>query len=97
MTAQPARAMKLTNPRYIGKNTLLGSFDLELPSGLKINGIMLFEKNGKRWVNFPSREWVRPDGTKSYSPLLEFASRGVADKFQAQVLPLAEQALGLAS
>ncbi len=55
---------------------------------------MLFEKSGKRWVGFPSKEWVKSDGIKSYQPLIEFASREVADKFQAQVLPLAEGALG---
>jgi len=91
MTSQ--RSFKITNPRRLGKNTLVGAFDLEMPSGLKINGVMLFEKNSKRWINFPSKEWVKPDGTKSYSPLLEFASRDVADHFQALVLPLAEEAL----
>ena len=90
-------SFRLTNPRRLDKNSLVGAFDLEMPSGLKINGVMLFEKNGKRWVGFPSKEWVKQDGTKSYSPLLEFASRDVADKFQALVLPLAEQVLELAS
>ena len=54
---------------------------------------MLFEKNGKRWVGFPSKEWVKQDGTKHYFPLIEFADRSIADKFQAAVLPLAEEAL----
>jgi hypothetical protein len=54
---------------------------------------MLFEKNGKRWVSFPSKEFVKQDGTKGYSPLLEFADRSIADKFNAAVLPLAEGAL----
>ncbi len=54
---------------------------------------MLFEKNDKRWVGFPSKERVKEDGTKSYSPLLEFADRSIADKFQQQVLPLAERVL----
>jgi len=85
-------AFKLTNPKRIGKNTLIGVF-LEMPSGLIVRGAMLFEKNGKRWVGFPSKEWTKQDGTKSYSPLLEFSSREVADRFQVQVLPIAEGAL----
>jgi hypothetical protein len=88
-----ASAFRLTNPRRIGKGTLLGAFDLEMPSGLKINGVMLLEKNGKRWVGFPSKEWVTGNGDKKYSPLIEFASTEVRDRFQLAVLPLAEGAL----
>jgi hypothetical protein len=83
----------VSNPKLLNKNTLVGSFDLTMPSGLVVRGAMLFEKSGKRWVGFPSKEWIKPDGTKSYFPLLEFASRDVADRFQQQVLPLAEKAL----
>jgi hypothetical protein len=83
----------VVNPKPMRKGTLLGFFDLEMPSGLIVRGAMLFEKNGKRWVGFPSKEWVKADGTKGYMPLLEFADRSIADKFQAQVLPVAEKAL----
>jgi hypothetical protein len=83
----------ITNAKQLRKGTLLGFFDLEMPSGLIVRGVMLFEKSGKRWVGFPSKEWQKPDGGKGYSPLLEFADRTISDKFQAQVLPLAERAL----
>jgi hypothetical protein len=85
----------ITNPKVLRKNSLVGCFDLQMPSGMIVRGAMLFEKNGRRWVNFPSKEWTKPDGTKSYSPLIEFADRSIADKFQAQVLPLAEAEFGL--
>jgi hypothetical protein len=83
----------ITNPKVLRKSSLIGCFDLQMPSGMIVRGAMLFEKNGRRWVNFPSKEWTKPDGTKSYSPLIEFADRSIADKFQAQMLPLAEAAL----
>jgi hypothetical protein len=86
-------AFTVSNPKLLNKNTLIGSFDLTMPSGLVVRGAMPFEKSGKRWVGFPSKEWTDPSGVKKYFPLLEFASRDVADKFQAQVLPLAEGAL----
>jgi hypothetical protein len=86
---------KTSNPRRIGKGSLVGSFDCELPSGLKINGMLLFEKDGRRWVNPPSKEWTDREGAKKYLPILEFTSPEVKDRFQAQVVPLAEQALGL--
>jgi hypothetical protein len=83
----------VSNPTLLNRNSLRGFFDLETPSGLIVRGAMLFEKNGKRWVGFPSKEWTKQDGTKGYNPLLEFASREISDKFQAAVLPLAERAL----
>jgi hypothetical protein len=83
----------ITNPKPMRKGTLVGFFDLEMPSGLIVRGAMLFEKNSKRWVSFPSKEWVKSDGTKGYMPLLEFADRSISDKFQAAVVPHAEKAL----
>jgi DNA-binding cell septation regulator SpoVG len=83
---------KITNPRLIRKNALIGVFDLEMPSGLKINGVMLLESNGKRWINFPSKEYTK-NGEKKYSPLIEFVSAEVRDRFQTAVLPLAEKEL----
>jgi hypothetical protein len=86
-------AFTITNFRRLDKNSLRGVFDLELPSGLKINRCMLFEKNSKRWAGFPSEKFTKRDGTTNYSPILEFSSREVSDKFQAAVLPLAEEML----
>jgi hypothetical protein len=54
---------------------------------------MLFEKDGRRWVNFPSKEWTNAEGAKQYFPLLEFASKEIKNRFQNQVVPLAEEAL----
>ena len=85
----------VSNPKPINKNTLIGKVDLEMPSGLIVRGVMLFEKSGKRWCSFPSKEWTDQSGKKNYSPLLEFASREIGDKFQSQVLPIVERALGL--
>ena len=88
-----AADFRLSNARRINKNMLIGAFDLEMPSGLKVNGVMLFEKDGKRWVGFSSREWLKQDGTKQYTPLIEFASPEVRERFQNAVVPLAVEAL----
>jgi hypothetical protein len=85
----------ISNAKVIRKNSLVGSFDLEMPSGLIVRGAMLFEKNGARWVNFPSKEYQKQDGSKGYFPLLEFASREISDKFRDKVLPLANEAFKL--
>jgi hypothetical protein len=85
--------MKIANPKIIRKGALVGTFDLQFPSGLIVLGVRLFEKGNQRWASFPSREWTKLDGAKTYSPILEFASRDIADKFQKQIVPLAEKEL----
>src|SRR5438094_960807 len=82
----------VSNPRRIGKGTLIASFDLEAPCGIKVIGAMLLEKGGKRWINFPSREWPREDGTRGFAPLLEWTDSAARARFQRAVVPLAEKA-----
>jgi hypothetical protein len=83
----------VSNAKRVSKGSLRGFFDLEMPSGLTIRGAMLFEKDGRRWIGLPSREWIKPDGTKAYQPIVEIPDREARDKFNAAVLPLAERAL----
>jgi hypothetical protein len=83
----------VTNPKILRKGALIGSVDVETPWGIKIIGTMLFEKEGKRWVNFPSKEWTKQDGTRGFFPLLEWTSPAARAQFQKAVLPLAEAAL----
>jgi hypothetical protein len=83
----------VTNARKLNKNSLRGFFDVELPSGMKLNGCTLLEKDGKRWIGLPSKEWTKADGSKSYVPVVEIPDRDARDKFNAAVLPLAERAL----
>jgi hypothetical protein len=85
----------ISNPKPMRKGTLIGFVDLEMPSGLIVRGLMLFEKNNKKWCSFPSKEFTKQDGTKGYSPLLEFSSRDISDRFQAAVVPLVKKSLGL--
>jgi hypothetical protein len=85
----------VSNPKPMRKGTLLGFFDLEMPSGLIVRGVMLFEKNDRRWCSFPSKEFSKQDGSKGYSPLLEWASKETGYDWQDEVRPLAEQAFAL--
>jgi hypothetical protein len=83
----------VTNPKLLRKGALIGSVDIDTPWGLKVIGGMLFEKEGKRWVNFPSKEWTKQDGTRGFFPLLEWTSPEARQRFQRAVLPLAEESL----
>jgi hypothetical protein len=83
----------ITNAKPINKNSLIGRFDLQLPSGMVIRDMLLLESNGRRWCNFPAEKYEKPDGTAGWKPLIAFADRETADKFQSQVTPLAVSAL----
>jgi DNA-binding cell septation regulator SpoVG len=68
------------------KNSLCGFFTLILPSGLIIHDVMLFEKNGSRWINLPSRKFIDKQGKEGFKPILEFIGRTVSENFRDQVL-----------
>jgi hypothetical protein len=88
-----SRGFTVSNAKLIRKNSLIGALDFELPSGMIIRGAMLLESNGRRWVNLPSESYQKSDGTRAWKPFIEFVSKEVRERFQAQVLPLAERAL----
>ena len=49
--------------------------------GLEIKSCSLYMKDGKRWINFPSKEFTTPEGEKAYAPLVKFRERDHMDKF----------------
>jgi hypothetical protein len=83
----------VTNAKLINKNSLIGRFDLEMPSGMVIRDMLLLESGGRRWCNFPSEKYEKSDGTTGWKPFIAFADRKTADRFQSQVVPLAMSAL----
>ncbi len=64
----------VTNWKVYEKNTLRGFLSLTLPSGLTIHNCSLHQKDGSRWIGFPSRQYSKEDGSIGYSPLIEVAS-----------------------
>lgn len=58
--------------RKYEKGTLQGFADLFVPKwGVEIYGFSLHEKNGKRWINFPSKEYEK-DGEKKHVSYFRF-------------------------
>lgn len=77
----------ITNPKLIHKGALIGSFDVELPSGLIIRSCTLFEKAGSHWIGFPAREYQKQDGSKGWFQFVAFRDPATSDKFKNVVLP----------
>jgi hypothetical protein len=84
-----APAPIILNFKSMERNSLRGFFDLELASGMILNGCMLHTKDGHRWIGLPSRPWSKEDGTQSYAKIIGFKDKATAERFQNIVTPLA--------
>ena len=88
-----ANTFAVKNIRKVDRGSLVGYFDLYLPSGMVLVGCSLIDKDGSRFIGLPQREFLKWDGSKGYQRLVEIPDSEVREKFQRIVLPLAEKAL----
>jgi hypothetical protein len=100
-TAKPAegngghqcRGLISTDWKPFEKNTLKGFFTIVTPSGLRIKECSLHEREGKRWIALPAKQWTKDDGSISYVPLIDFVSDDIRRNFQQQALAALNQLL----
>ena len=77
----------VSNFREYRKNTLLAFFDVKLAHlGLEIRGCCLHEKDGRQWVQLPSKPYEKEDGSKGWQYILDFYDRDKREAFQRDVL-----------
>jgi hypothetical protein len=58
------------------KGSMLGFANFYVPKmGLEIYGCSLWQKDGSRWVNLPSREYKDKEGNTKFSPALRFRDK----------------------
>jgi len=82
-------AVVATNWRPMGKNTLVGFCDLEIPHWkLQIKGVMWHRRasDGREWISFPGREYIDKDGSKKYVDIVVWSDRDVHFRFQRAAL-----------
>lgn len=72
--AAPPPPLLASNWKQIDKKTLVGTCDITTPSGFIFRGVMVHERASSRWVQLPSREYQKADGTRSFSAVIEFAT-----------------------
>ena len=72
----------VSNWKAFEKNTLRGFLSLTTPSGLVLHGCTFHEKAESRWVGMPAQKFTKDDGSTSYTPVIEFASKDARDRFQ---------------
>lgn len=74
--------MECTHYTDLNKGSLLGFATIHVPSwNLVFSGLAVFQKDGRRWINFPSKEYQNKDGETKYMPYVRFTDRDVNDRF----------------
>lgn len=85
-------SVEITQFKRFEKNTLKGFLTVRLPGiGLEIRDICLHEKNGKKWLQLPSKPHQKQDGSQSWSFILTFFDQQKGDQFQAAALKALDQ------
>jgi hypothetical protein len=68
--------------RSMQKGALCGFADLYFPEvGFGIRGYKLFQKDGRRWVNPPSKEYTNTEGEKAYQQYQFYKEKEDNDAF----------------
>jgi hypothetical protein len=79
-------AVRIDEVKIYEKRTLKAFLNFTvLALGLRINGAMIHEKDGKRWVGMPAREYIS-EGAKHWSPIIDFVSKESRDAMNDAVL-----------
>jgi hypothetical protein len=65
--------MEIRNYKFVGRGCVVAKFDMHIAEwgGLTINDCTVFQKGDKKWISFPSREYMN-NGEKKYFQLIRF-------------------------
>ena len=81
-----APAVKVNAVKAHSNNTLRAFVDFTLLDiGLEIKGCAIHERENRRWLSLPSREYVK-NGERTWIPVVEFSSREARDRITNAVL-----------
>lgn len=76
----------------VNKGKLIARFNAKILKwgGIVIKDCTLFEGDGKKWINLPSRQY-EVDGKKKYAEYLGYEDRELNDKFKASIMEAAQE------
>jgi len=78
--------MIIHNYKTLNKGIVAASLDIEVEQwGVTFRKCSVMEKDGKRWINFPSRKYKADDGTDQFFSYV-FMERSKKDAFTKAVL-----------
>ena len=70
----------------------MGFADFFVPKmGLHIRDCSLHQKDGRKWISFPSKKYVNDDGEEKYRAYLRFEERSIEDQFRKEAIEAIER------
>lgn len=86
------REMFILNYKPINKGCLIGKFDIEIKEwgSLRICECTVFQKDGKRWISLPGKQYESKEGQKKHFSLVKF-NQEVFKKLEASALTQLEK------
>jgi DNA-binding cell septation regulator SpoVG len=87
-------AIKILEWRALPKNSLRGFVKIEMPSGMILSDVAVMVGERGSWASPPAKPMIGRDGAPlkdsagkaRYSPIVEFVSKDVRDRFSAAVI-----------
>lgn len=87
-------AIKVLDWRELHKGALLGFAKVQLPSGMILSDVTILAGSSGPWASPPSKPMIGRDGAVMkddkgkvrYSPIIEFASKEIRDKWSGAVI-----------
>lgn len=93
--------MSITNSRFramnyvhISKGTLVGTFDLQLPSGMILIGATHHRQEGREWIGLPAKRYLGKDGREAWAKVIDFAEKTLRHRFSALALTAVKEVIG---
>lgn len=79
-------AIEIVSFKPFSKNTLQGFATIRMTNvGVEIRDVTLHEKNGKRWIQLPSKSYEK-DGKALWACILDFYDKSRGEQFQKATL-----------
>ena len=73
--------------KSMDSGALLGFADIWVPKmGIEIFGCGLYAKDGRKWINFPCREYKDENGDNQWIPVMRFRSKEHMNGFSSLVI-----------
>lgn len=86
--------MEITEFKPLNKGFLEAQVSLKIPKwgNFFIKGVKVFEKEGSRWITFPSHEYEK-DGKKKFYPYCGFETNEMLEAFRSQFFKVYDEYL----
>lgn len=85
-------AIEIVAFKPMDKGTLRGFLTVKLTNvGMEIRDCTLHDKEGRRWIGLPSRQYEKVDGTTTWTPIVLFYDRDKEGQFRAATLKALEE------